>query len=81
MPQIACLRCKTTMEQGFITDTTYGGIVQETWVTGAPETSFWGSLKVRGKERLPVSTYRCPTCGYLESYANSPGSDWSSTRP
>ncbi len=67
---LPCLRCKTPMELGFIADATYGGNVQEKWAAGAAENSaWWGTLKSKGKELYPVSTLRCPKCGYLESYA------------
>jgi hypothetical protein len=39
------------------------------WVEGAPEKSFWSGTKTSGKKQVQVSTYRCPACGYLESYA------------
>jgi hypothetical protein len=57
------------MEEGYVLDESYGERRQSTWVSGSPEPSFWTGLKTRGKERLPVSTYRCSRCGYLESYA------------
>ena len=66
-----CPKCNATMEEGFIVDRTYGKSqpMVETWVEGAPEISFWTGLKMRGKEKLEVATYRCEGCGYLESYA------------
>jgi hypothetical protein len=64
-----CLRCKTSMEPGFVADTTYGGYVQEKWTAGAPQLSFWRGLKIDDNQALAVSTFRCPACGYLESYA------------
>lgn len=39
------------------------------WVEGMPERSFWSGLKVAGRERIPVVTYRCRNCGILQSYA------------
>ncbi len=66
---IECLRCRTRMEPGVIADATHGGNVQEQWVPGAPEVSFWFGLKVDKRARLPVITMRCPNCGVLESYA------------
>jgi hypothetical protein len=42
---------------------------QSAWIDGAPEPSFWSGLKLKGHQRLPVTTYRCSACGYLESYA------------
>jgi hypothetical protein len=68
---IACTRCRTTMEPGFVLDQTYGAMAQSDWVAGKPERSFWTGLTVKGRERLPVTTYRCPKCGYLESYASA----------
>ncbi len=64
-----CPKCRSTMEGGFIKDQG-SGTVQSEWVEGAPETSFWTGIKTRGKEQFPVATYRCSSCGYLESYAN-----------
>ncbi len=64
-----CAKCGRTMEPGFVLDLTHGGMAQSAWVDGAPEPSFWTGIKLKGHERLPVTTYRCPHCGYLESYA------------
>lgn len=67
---IECLRCRTPMQPGVILDATYGAVVQQQWVPGIPETSFWhGGLKVDKHELVPVTTMRCPKCGALESYA------------
>jgi hypothetical protein len=57
------------MDEGFILDNTYGARVQSEWIDGPPERSRWTGVKLKGKEHLPVTTYRCPRCGYLESYA------------
>lgn len=64
-----CARCGTPMEPGFVLDRTYAAMTQSSWVEGTPERSFWTGLKLRGHQRLAVTTYRCPGCGYLESYA------------
>ena len=40
------------------------------WVEGSPEKSFWTGLKIKDRDVMPVSTFRCPHCGYLESYAH-----------
>lgn len=65
---IACLRCKTTMEPGFIADSNQSGFLQERWYAGDPQSGFWG-LKMKRDQLVPVTTYRCPNCGYLEAYA------------
>ena len=68
--RLECLRCRAKMEPGYLLDIAYGGkTAQEKWTAGAPEPSVWTGLKLRGKQQLPVTTYRCPKCGYLESYA------------
>jgi len=66
---VKCVRCQTTMEAGHLPDLTYGGYMQQVWISGEPKRSFWGGIKVRRGETIPVATLRCPRCGYLESYA------------
>lgn len=59
------------MEPGYTVDSGYGKTAVPQWVAGEPETSLWmgGGLKLRGKVKLDMTTYRCRRCGYLESYA------------
>ena len=57
------------MTEGFIMDVSHGAVLVPRWVAGKPERSFWSGTKVTGKEQCKVATYRCPKCGYLESYA------------
>ena len=61
------------MEQGYVVDVMYGGGTSSTpkWVAGEPQRSIWTGIKLRGKEQIPVSTWRCRQCGYLESYAKA----------
>ncbi len=70
--EINCLRCQTPMEVGFMADVGDYSVVQQTrWCRGQPNPSFWGG-EVQHKQMrqgLRVLTYRCPNCGYLESYA------------
>jgi hypothetical protein len=64
------------MDEGFIKDETRNTADTSKWVDGAPEKSFWTGLKTRGKKQIPVTTYRCTRCGYLESFAiEKPASD------
>ena len=57
------------MDQGFILEQRDGNAkgVSE-WIEGRVEKAWYG-LKLRGKKRLPVDTWRCTRCHYLESYA------------
>ena len=58
------------MEPGYIIDEGQGGTRKVgTYVAGQPQKSFWTGLKISGKDRFDVTTYRCQRCGYLESYA------------
>jgi hypothetical protein len=58
------------MERGYVIDRGYGTITVSEWVAGIPEVGRWTrSLKLRKRSTLPTTTYRCPRCGYLESYA------------
>jgi hypothetical protein len=58
------------MEEGFIPDMSYGAILVGSWLEGAPEKSWTGGVKMKGKRRLSITAYRCTSCGYLESYAS-----------
>ena len=68
---LTCPKCQGGMIQGFIAD--FADMGQNanvsTWVEGAPQLSFWYGTKTPPAKRLPVGTYRCSACGYLESYA------------
>ena len=67
-PKVACAKCGNDMQRGFVVDQARGGPIAPTWLGGAPEYGFTG-LKVSGKLRIEVVTFRCVNCGYLESYA------------
>ena len=68
---IRCPKCNGEMLQGFIADW-YGGSTRRVsnWVEGAPEKSdFWTVTRVPEEKCVPVGTFRCSVCGFLESYA------------
>jgi hypothetical protein len=57
------------MDSGFIVDFTGSEFSkQSSWAEGTAKRNFWGSV-VGGKQRLPIVTFRCPTCGQLKSFA------------
>lgn len=64
-----CQRCKRRMEPGFVLDRSSDGASVSTWVGGLPERGRWTGLKLKGRTQLPVTTFRCPHCGCLESFA------------
>lgn len=68
-PRVECPKCARAMERGFLLDQTHGANTQSAWIEGMPERSVWTGLKLKGRRRLAVTTYRCTGCGFLESYA------------
>jgi len=56
------------MEQGFVLDNAHGALLVSHWAKGAPLKSFWQATK-RPDTQLPIGTFRCSSCGYLEEYA------------
>jgi formate-dependent nitrite reductase cytochrome c552 subunit len=66
---MACAKCNAAMEEGVIIDWGHSNYIRvASWAAGIPEKRFWGGLKV--KDSIPLRTFRCPACGYLESYAD-----------
>jgi hypothetical protein len=66
-----CPKCQTEMQEGFIPDLAYQHyrVLVSSWQAGTPEPRLWFGIKLRKKDLRPIVTYRCPACGYLESYA------------
>ena len=62
-----CPKCESRMTSGFIVDTTY--VAAAEGAGGEPHQSMWTGVRMKGRERHPVTTFRCPKCGFLESYA------------
>jgi hypothetical protein len=61
------------MSEGFVVEQTYGGTAVASWVAGTPEKSVWTGIKLDGKPRIDIATWRCGRCGFLEQYAAGPG--------
>lgn len=65
-----CPKCNGEMLQGFTVDWAQGGQRRVTsWVEGTPEKSFWHGTSAPDDKGIPVGTFRCSGCGFLESYA------------
>jgi hypothetical protein len=73
LASVKCPKCGGNMEEGFSMDIRQSNIAsQQKWIEGYPEKSFLSlGLKIKGKKALPISTLRCQSCGFLESYARS----------
>jgi hypothetical protein len=65
---IRCPKCNDEMVRGFILDITHGARLQVRWSPGQAQRSYWTATKAPG-ETIVVGTFRCRSCGYLESYA------------
>ena len=59
------------MIQGFIPDYSDGPIYVEGWMEGQPKKSFWTRTKAPKGKGIPIGTFRCEKCGFLEFYAGS----------
>jgi hypothetical protein len=72
-PRVDCPLCGKRMEEGFVlaVDVDSNAATQAHWVEGKPEFSRWLGVKIKGRRRLPIATYRCAGCGYLASFAPS----------
>ena len=73
MRTLRCPKCEGSMGEGYMLSEKQGYRVVSSWVAGAPVKSIWTGLKLASKP-VPVQTFRCGRCGYLESYANDRGS-------
>jgi len=65
----SCPKCQNEMEQGFVLDNTYGARIVSHWSAGQPKKSFWTGTKLSEEKQIPIGTFRCKNCGYLESFA------------
>jgi hypothetical protein len=69
METLKCKHCDVDMIEGYVPDQAYGSLAEPFWVEGMPERSWFTGLKTRNRKRFGIITYRCPQCGFLESYA------------
>jgi hypothetical protein len=70
-----CPKCNGLMTIGFIADrgSNISRFVAE-WIEGEPEKVRYlgtsgSNLEVEGRRKLPISSFRCEDCGYLEAFA------------
>jgi hypothetical protein len=65
-----CPKCTGAMVQGFIPDYSHGAVLVAGWLQGHPQKSFWRTTKAPISEVIPIGTFRCEKCGFLEFYAD-----------
>ena len=64
----SCPKCQGSMTEGFVATDKDGARSVSTWVEGAPDKRWYG-IKIGGKVKHEIQTWRCGRCGFLESYA------------
>jgi hypothetical protein len=71
--EFVCSLCGGKMKLGYILDRGQHCVPQTAaeWVEGLPEASIWTGLRVKGKERYRIESFRCGTCGRLDSFART----------
>jgi hypothetical protein len=62
---VSCSKCKGRMEQGFTIDSRNQ---PNYWVQGVPAVSALFGVTFEAQP-IPIATFRCTSCGYLEAYA------------
>lgn len=68
-PPLNCPKCGKEMQAGFVPDHSDAIVLERRWFEGKFETRWLGTRLRSNKPSLPITTYRCSACGYLESYA------------
>ena len=63
-----CSKCSGEMEEGVVVDLNYAGVLQSMWVED-PILASVGATNPAGKRKVKTVTYRCSSCGHLDSYA------------
>ena len=72
-PTIKCPKCAAAMEKGYIADLAEGVVLQSAWTRGVPKPRrVIGGIRWNREENIAIITFRCESCGYLESYAARP---------
>ncbi len=74
----SCSKCGGKMEIGFVLEQNLTNYIPNVWVEGSPERSFWTVTQISGKTKRLVTSFRCVSCGYLESFATD---EWTGEFP
>jgi len=70
-PRPTCQKCGNTMLQGVVCSDFGGGAALRgvgVWIEGEIKRRWWSIRFPKGR-RYEVITFRCPSCGFLESYS------------
>jgi hypothetical protein len=68
-----CPKCSTFMSRGHMPDYANGDVIalQAVWAPGDPKPRrfYMTGIKANPNEQIPLTAYRCSTCGLVEFYA------------
>lgn len=75
--ELTCPKCGSAMVRGFVCDRSHMITFVSQWRMGTPTPNSWfesmftglGIKTPKSGETIPIGTFRCQTCGFLESYA------------
>ncbi|MDB5345262.1 MAG: hypothetical protein JWP89_3639 [Schlesneria sp.] len=65
---MSCPKCQGEMVQGYVLDFTPIGLSVSQWNAGSPKRAGLNSI-LDSTSQIPIGTFRCRSCGFLESYA------------
>jgi hypothetical protein len=69
----ACSSCgRSGLEPGFVEDSGEGSRGYARWIAGPLQRGVFGGARRMGKQRWQIEAFRCPACGHLDLYANTP---------
>ncbi|TMM47348.1 hypothetical protein [Qipengyuania marisflavi] len=63
-----CLKCDGRMVEGHTIDMGYGSVTPARWQEGAPQKTWFGSIKTKKANLRDIASFRCERCGFLENY-------------
>jgi hypothetical protein len=66
-----CPFCDIDMDSGVILDRDSGVSTRPVWTPEPAVEAWFGGLRQATGPAMVVGTFRCPTCGYLASYAGA----------
>lgn len=65
-----CPKCNSLLARGHIPDVAHGAVLESSWAPGdAQSRKFLGGIKYQRDELIPLVAFRCPSCGFVELYA------------
>ncbi|MCY2960564.1 MAG: hypothetical protein NTY35_10405 [Planctomycetota bacterium] len=70
-----CRNCRSAMDEGWIADQGrhHSTVFEPKWIEGEPHHQRWmgidWGITTKDAKQHAVTTWRCPRCGLLESYA------------